>query len=137
MTNLNLWNYRYTTHFTPEEPHFLPACDVQEYDVNFLISMDVPGVKREDIQIEVKDETLLVSGERKNELPTEDKYSRTLERFQGKFHRAFKLGEWVDAKAIEASYEDGVLKICVPRKKEVEPETVKIKVGEKLSKINH
>ena len=79
---------------------------------------------------------MIVSGERKQEKKNnETGFSRT-ERFSGKFYRAFSLGENVNASGIEAFYEEGVLRLRLPREKEVKPEVIKIKVGEKLKETH-
>jgi len=139
MTMLNLWNYKPLTqsffddsHDTSWERSFVPPCDIEEKESAFLISLDVPGLKKEDIQIELENDILKVSGERKEERKTTEKGFLKSERFTGKFYRAFSLGETVNAKSIEASYEEGVLRLLVPKEKEVKPEVIKIKVGEKL-----
>lgn len=135
MTTLSLWN---------ENPllkgffgaNYVPPCDIEEKENYFLVSMDVPGLKKEDFQIEVDDDILTVSGERRQERnQTGQGYSRS-ERFSGKFYRAFSLGETFDPTRIEASYEEGVLRLKLPREKEVKPEVIKIKVGEKLNETH-
>ena len=140
MTMLSLWNYNPLTNGFFEsgfqdgsiERDFVPPCDIEEKDGHFLLSMDVPGLKKEDIHIEVEKEILTISGLRKEEKSTTKGVLKS-ERFSGKFYRAFSLGESVDVKRIEASYEDGVLRLLIPREKEVKPEVIKIKVGEKYS----
>ena len=140
MTMLSLWNYKPLTKGFFDlglddwalEKSFVPPCDIEEKENHFLISMDVPGLKKEDIQVEVDKDTLRVWGERKEDKKTEKNGFLKTERFFGKFYRAFSLGEAVDAGRIEASYEDGVLRLLIPREKEVKPEVIKIKVGEKL-----
>ena len=90
-------------------------------------------MKKEELHIEVDNDILTISGERKQETATKQDGFRRTERFVGKFQRAFSLGETIDSKRIEASYEDGVLKLKLPREKVVKPEIIKIKVGEKIS----
>lgn len=144
MTLLSLWNQRPfgSNFFEPEVNHlltqktFTPACDIEANENNFLISVDLPGLKREDIEVEVNEDTLTVSGYRKEEKRSEESGWIKSERFTGKFLRAFSLGEAVDAKGIQASYEEGVLKLQIPRVKEPKAEVIKIKVGEKLKETH-
>ncbi|NBT58912.1 Hsp20/alpha crystallin family protein [bacterium] len=141
MTTLSLWNDKpfLKSFFGSDldtwdrEAAFLPPCDIEEKDNFFLVSMDIPGMKKEELHIEVDNDILTISGERKQETATKQDGFRRTERFVGKFQRAFSLGETIDSKRIEASYEDGVLKLKLPREKVVKPEIIKIKVGEKIS----
>ena len=144
MTTLSLWNEKpfLKTFFGPEldswmgERSFVPPCDIEEKENCFLLSMDIPGLKKEDIHIEVDNDTLIISGERKKEQKTLEALYTRAERFSGKFYRSFSLGETIDANHIEASYEEGVLKLRLPREKELKPEVIKIKVGEKLKETH-
>lgn len=144
MTTLSLWNEKpfFRKFFGPEldswttEYSFVPPCDIEEREDCFLLSMDIPGLRKEDIQIETDQDTLTISGERKQEKNKTENGVLRMERFSGKFHRAFSLGETIDARSIEASYENGVLKLRLPREKEVKPEVIKIKVGEKLTETH-
>lgn len=144
MTTLSLWNESplFKNFFSREsepwlgEVAYVPPCDIEEKENCFLISMDIPGMKKEDFDIQVNDEVLTISGTRKQERKAEEKGFSRSERFTGKFERAFSLGEKVYVKKIEASYEEGVLKVLIPREKEVKPEVIKIKVGEKLQRTD-
>src|ERR671930_2660752 len=92
-----------------------PAVDVLESKDSYLIRAELPGMKREDIKVEVKDGTLVLSGERKSEEPAEGVEYRHLERVDAKFWRSFSLPETVKQDGIEATYKDGVLEIRVPK----------------------
>jgi HSP20 family protein len=106
---------------------FAPACDIEELDDHFLISVDVPGMKREDLKIEVVDNRLVISGERRDE--REWKEGRRNERFYGKFERSFQLPTGVDFSKIEANYENGVLELAVPKAESAKPRTIQIHSG--------
>lgn len=105
---------------------FAPACDVQETDRHYLLSFDLPGLTKEDVKIELDDHDLVVRGERKEEHEAGEGKSYTRERFFGAFERRFTLPQSVNPDEIEASYENGVLEIAVPKaaeqtaKKEIE-----------------
>jgi len=94
---------------------FVPACDIAETDNQYLISVDAPGMKKEDLKVELNDETLVVSGSRKEEHKETDKNRTFTERYQGHFHRTFLLPQAGDAAKVEANYCDGVLQIAVPK----------------------
>src|SRR5580700_2050891 len=122
MRNITLWTDR--SAFTPwrnffdeinknwvTEMDFHPACDIEETELHFLMSLDVHGVSKNDIQVEVKEDQLVVSGERKKE----NKGEGTSERVYGKFSRIVQLPNGLNAEKIEAHYQDGVLTITIPK----------------------
>ena len=103
-------------------PAWSPAADIDEADGHYLLTVDVPGMKRDDIHIEVDGERILVTGERK----AEEKRGLYSERRFGKFERAFALPTHVDTTKIEAKYEDGVLSVYVPKAESAKPRQIKI-----------
>jgi HSP20 family protein len=113
------------------ENYFTPACDIQEEEGRFAISLDIPGLKREDISLEIKDNHLYVSGERKWESSTQKENVLRVEKRYGKFSRVFTLPQNVNPDMIEAHFENGVLDIFLP--KEEKAQTRKISISEKRS----
>lgn len=111
-----------------DEIFFRPTCDVEETDSHFVMSFDLPGVSRKDINVEVRDNQLIVSGERKHEREDKRKGSIFSERSYGKFQRVVALPTDVDAERIEANYHDGVLELAVPKAESAKPR--KIQIGE-------
>jgi HSP20 family protein len=105
-----------------------PAVDVLESKDSYLIRAELPGMKREDINLEVKDGTLTLSGERKSEKLAEGVEYRHVERSSAKFWRSFSLPETVKPDGIEATYKDGVLEVRVPKAEEVKPRQIEITV---------
>jgi HSP20 family protein len=105
-----------------------PAVDLLEAKDAYLIRAELPGMKREDIKVEVKDGTLVLSGERKSEKPAEGVEYRHVERVAAKFWRSFSLPETVKQDSIEATYKDGVLEIRVPKAEEAKPRQIEISV---------
>jgi HSP20 family protein len=105
-----------------------PAVDVLESKDTYVIRAELPGMKREDINLEVKDGTLTLSGERKSEETAEGVEYRHVERVNAKFWRSFSLPETVKHDAIEATYKDGVLEVRVPKAEEVKPRHIEISV---------
>ena len=112
----------------PSMSKWYPAVDVLESKESYLIRAELPGMKREDINVEVKDGTLLLSGERKSEKPAEGVEYRHAERVAAKFWRSFSLPETVKQEGIEATYKDGILEIRVPKVEEAKPRQIEISV---------
>ena len=97
---------------------FRPAVELRETETSYEIRAEVPGIKKDELTIEVKDGALILSGEKKNEHEEKhDGYYRSEVRY-GSFRRAFHLGDGVDAENIDAHDEDGVLEVSVPKIKE-------------------
>jgi HSP20 family protein len=95
-----------------------PQTDLVETDEDFQLRLDVPGMSKEDIDINLQNGTLTVSGERTSERTDEGEDYVRVERAFGNFHRTFTLPDAVDHENIEATYEDGVLSINVPKTEE-------------------
>lgn len=105
-----------------------PQVDILESKDEYVLRAEVAGMKKEDFHVEVKDNTLTLSGEKKLEqLPQGVEY-RHVERVSGKFSRAFTLPETVDRDAIKAGYRDGVLEIRVPKAEKAKPKRIEITV---------
>jgi HSP20 family protein len=111
-----------------ESGKWYPAVDVLESKDSYVIRAELPGMKREDINLEVKNGTLTLSGERKSEKAAEGIEYRHVERVNAKFWRSFTLPETVKHDGIEASYKDGVLEVRVPKVEEVKPRQIEISV---------
>lgn len=108
------------------EMGFRPQCDIEESDTHFLASFDLPGMSEDDINIEVKDNTLYISGVRERTKEAKEDMYRVYERSYGKFYRAFSLPENVDKEAIEANYENGVLQVALPKSKKEDAKKINI-----------
>jgi HSP20 family protein len=106
---------------------FSPRADVAETDHGFEISVDLPGMKAEDVELEIEDGVLTVSGTRESEAEQEGRTYRRAERRHGPFRRSFSLGDEVDSNKVEAEYRDGVLRITVPKAERVRPKKINIK----------
>ena len=98
---------------------FTPAVNTREDEKAYYIEVDLPGVKKEDIDVTTEDNVLTISGERKvREEVKEEEYYKVESRY-GKFSRSFTLPEDADVEKIEAHAEDGVLEVVIPKKAEV------------------
>lgn len=106
---------------------WLPAVDVKETDEALTLFVELPGVKREDVDITVEDRTLTVRGERKFEKDTERENYHRIERAYGTFTRTFTLPANVATDDVRASFADGVLTIALPRAEESKPRKIAIK----------
>ena len=110
-----------------EQAVWSPRVDLAETDQAYLIELDVPGMKRDDLEVNYQDGSLTVSGERKQQEKEENSSLVRVERRFGRFYRSFDLPQSVDASKIEAKYEAGVLSIEVPKAEESKPRSVQIK----------
>ncbi len=107
---------------------FSPSVDVAETDKAFEIDFHLPGVKKDDIKIDLKDNRLTVSGERKFKNEKSDKNYKSVESYYGSFSRSFYLPENISEDKVSAAYEDGVLKVLVPKdEKKIAERTISIK----------
>ncbi|MFM8316670.1 MAG: Hsp20/alpha crystallin family protein [Deltaproteobacteria bacterium] len=109
---------------------FSPSCDLEETPSHFLVSMDLPGVTKDNVHIDLSDNQLKISGEKKKDRKEETPESYYHERHYGRFERVLNLGENIKPEKIEANFEDGVLRVLVPKKEEAMPKTTAIKIGE-------
>lgn len=106
-----------------------PPVDILESHDAYLIRAELPGMKKEEVHLEVNDGTLTVSGERKAESLSDGvEYHRT-ERVNGKFSRSFYLPQTVKQDGIKATYRDGILEIHVPKAEEAKPRQIAISVN--------
>ena len=103
-----------------------PAVDVEQNDNTTVIRADLPGVDPGKMKVSVDDGRLTLEGEREETRESKEGDSHWAERFTGVFRREIALGSAVDASAIEAKYEDGVLTITCPLKAEAQPRKIKV-----------
>jgi HSP20 family protein len=106
-----------------------PAVDIFETENELVVKADLPDVNPQDLDIRVENNVLTIRGERKfeNEV-NEDNYLR-IERSYGSFSRSFSLASSVNADAINADYQNGVLTLSIPKREEAKPKQIKVNVG--------
>ncbi|HEX2398245.1 MAG TPA: Hsp20/alpha crystallin family protein [Solirubrobacteraceae bacterium] len=114
---------------------WVPAMDLVENDDDFVLRADLPGMSEDDVSIELEDNVLTVSGERKSEQEERREGYRRVERSSGRFSRTLTLPEGVDPNAIQASFDRGVLEVRIPKPEERKPRRVAISVGGKQGAI--
>ncbi len=108
---------------------WIPAMDVVETDDTFVLRADLPGLSESDVNIELEDNVLTISGERKSEHEERKEGYYRVERASGSFSRSLTLPEGVDPEAVRASFDRGVLEVRIPKPEERKPRKVAISVG--------
>ncbi len=105
-----------------------PNVDIYEDAETVRIHTELPGMKKEDVKLSVEDGVLTIKGERKFEHENRKGNYHRIERSYGMFERAFTLPTTVEPERIEASMKDGILEIVIPKREEVKPKEIEIKV---------
>ena len=106
-----------------------PAIDIEENNGNLMVKAEIPGMKKEDIKVSVKDDMLTISGERKRENETKGKMFHRIERSYGQFRRMIRLPASVDADKVKASYKDGVLNVTLPKPESLKPKQIDVETN--------
>jgi HSP20 family protein len=106
-----------------------PAMDLVEGDDHFVLRVDLPGLGEDDVKIEVENDTLVVSGERKETHEQKREGFYRLERAMGAFSRSLSLPEGIDADQVSATFDRGVLEVRIPKPEQRKPRRVEISVG--------
>lgn len=104
-----------------------PALDITEDEHALTVTTELPGLKKDEVRIQVENGVLSISGEKKVEEEKKDRNWHRMERRYGAFHRAVTLPTGISSEAAEARFEDGVLTITLPKREDVKPRTLKIK----------
>jgi len=106
-----------------------PPVDILENKDSYLIRAELPGMKKEEIHLELEHETLTLSGERTLEEPANgDEYHR-VERLAGRFSRSFHIPQAVKQDGIKATYRDGILEVYVPKAEEAKPRQISVSLN--------
>lgn len=108
---------------------YAPPLDLREDKDNLVVTVELPGMKKEDIHVTVQDGVLTISGERKREQTSEEEGVYRAERYYGRFYRTITLPKPVNEDQIKATYKDGVLTITLPKAEEAKPKTIEVTVG--------
>lgn len=106
----------------------IPPVDLIENDDNFVVSVELPGLKKEDIKMTMQNNVLTLSGSKKHEFESKEDTVHRVERSYGSFCRSINLPSTVDSSAIKASYDSGVLKVTLPKVEEAKPKEINIEV---------
>jgi len=106
-----------------------PALDLYEEKDNLVVKAELPGMKREDIEVSLHEGSLSISGERKSEEKHQDADVHRTERFFGRFQRTVALPTPVAADKVKAQYQDGILTITLPKTEEAKPKRIDVNVN--------
>ena len=108
-------------------PVLRPAMDVIEHESGLEIRLNLPGMAAEDVTVEVEDNVLTISGEISNEIDEENERYTYRERSYGAFKRSVRLGDTVDVENIDATFDNGVLSLALPKLPEAQPKQIAVK----------
>jgi HSP20 family protein len=108
---------------------WIPAVDISEGDGEYVLRADLPGLGEDDVNVELEDNVLTISGERKSEREEKKDGYHRIERASGRFSRSLTLPDGVDPESIRAQFDKGVLEVRVPKPAERKPHRVAISVG--------
>jgi HSP20 family protein len=103
-----------------------PALDLYESNDDVIAAVELPGMRKEDIEISLHDGTLTISGERKRESSGNGEKAERTERYIGTFRRSIALSTRVDANKVSATYRDGILTVTLPKAEEVKPKQIQV-----------
>lgn len=110
--------------------HFVPAVDIYEDSQKLVLKLEVPGVRREDLDIRVEGRTLTVKGERKFEAAEKEENFHRIERRYGSFVRSFTLPASVNTDEVTAATADGLLTVSLAKRAEAKPKQIQVQVAE-------
>jgi HSP20 family protein len=108
---------------------WIPPMDLVENEQSLVLRADLPGMNEDDVNLEIKDGVLTISGERRSESEEKSEGFHRVERAFGRFSRALSLPEGVDADKVSAHFKDGVLEVTIPKPEETQPTRVEIGSG--------
>jgi len=111
------------------EAYWTPAVDIEEDEKYYLLTMDLPGLDKKEVDIKLDGEVLTVSGEKKEEKKETNKNYHRIERYYGKFQRSFRLNDDVNREQIEANFKNGVLRLSLPKTEKALPKQIEVKVN--------
>ena len=106
-----------------------PALDLYQNNDNVIAVVELPGMRKEDIEISLQDGTLTIAGERKSETGSNAENATRTERFTGKFRRTVTLPTRVDSNKVNATYKDGILTVTLPKAEEAKPKQIQVNVS--------
>ena len=106
-----------------------PALDLYQNNDNVVAIVELPGMRKEDIEISLHDGTLTIGGERKSGTESNGESAARTERFTGKFRRTITLPTRVDANKVNATYTDGILTVTLPKAEEAKPKQIQVQVS--------
>ena len=112
----------------PNTTSWLPAVDIVEQENEYLVHLELPGVDKNNVKINIANSVLTIKGEKQTEKDEQGKNYHHKERLYGSFQRSFTLPTTVKADKIEATYENGVLSVVIPKAEEAKPKEIEVQV---------
>jgi HSP20 family protein len=103
-----------------------PPVDIYETDDALILKAELPGVSKDDVSIEIHQNTLILRGQRKHEAEVKEEHYHRVERAYGTFQRSFTLPTLVDQEHVQATYKDGVLELRLPKSEAAKPKRIAI-----------
>ena len=123
----NFWGAR--SYFPSLQTAWAPSVDVSETDEEISVVAELPGLRKEDVDVTVADGFLTIKGEKKQESESKEKRIHRVERSYGAFSRRFQLPAEVNSESISAVYNDGVLTVTLPKAEAAKPKQIEVKVN--------
>jgi HSP20 family protein len=115
---------------------FVPPVDIYEDEQHLVLKLEIPGIKQEDLDVRMENNTLSVRGERSFQTEGKEENFHRVERRYGSFYRAFTVPNTIDPNSIKADYDAGILRVELQKKPESKPKQIKINVGSKQLNSN-
>jgi len=122
----NIWRDEF---LSKEYAQFVPAVNLSEEEGHYIVELSAPGFDKNDFKIEIKEGILTVSGKHEAEKEVKEKNFTRKEFNYGSFQRSFSLPQEINEEAVDAKYENGILKIALPKKEEIKKATKEVKVS--------
>ena len=115
--------------FVTDSTSFNPPVDMVENDENYLITVELPGLSKDDVNMTIKDNMMTISGSKKNRYESENDSKHRIESSFGSFSRSFRLPKSIDRENVKANFESGVLSISMPKVEEAKPTVIEIEAN--------
>lgn len=134
MSSLFDWNpLRHSALTTPDEnltvTEWAPLVDIAEDDKEYLIKVEIPEVRKEDVKVTVEGGTLTIAGERKAEKEEKGRRLHRVERYYGRFERSFTLPDDAETNHVKAEFKDGVLRVHLAKSEKSRPKQIEVSVS--------
>jgi HSP20 family protein len=110
-------------------PEWAPAVDIIEDERDYLIKVELPEVRKEDVKVTVENGTLTISGERKAEAEERNRKFHRIERYYGRFVRSFSIPDDAEDSKVQAEFKDGVLRVHLAKSERARPRQIEVKVS--------
>lgn len=121
-------NFVRSTEADREQTMWSPQVDIFESDDEISVTVEIPGMEKEDVTVSIQDNVLTLKGEKKQDTESKDKNFHRVERAYGSFERSFSLPSTIQTDRVKATAKDGVLTIALPKAEEAKPKEIAIAV---------